>query len=217
MNVGNRDLVSKNWRNKYCISMKTNNEIIEGDFYEFGVYSGMSMKLILNYFSDKINNSYGFDSFEGIPKEKKDKYSNKLWVKGYCDISKIINGNKNTIKINIFDYINNNNTYLIDGWYKYTLNKDNILKYNMKPASIIDIDCDIYTSSYKALDFIFSNNLVQEGTIILYDDWGGTEEYKGGESLAHQQIIDKYKVICEEIYGSKTQKIFKILSINYLE
>lgn len=207
----NRKFIEKNWRNKCCDNLKKSNKIIEGDLYEFGVYSGMSMKLILNYFNNYINNSFGFDSFKGIPEELEDQYNNPSWVKGFCNIQDHIKGSVENIKENIIKYINYDNVYLLDGWYKDTLNEENIIKYNMRPASVIDIDCDIYSSTYEALDFMFKNNLVQKGTLIFYDDWGGTEEYKGGESLAHKQIIKKYNTQCEEIYGNKTQKIFKII------
>lgn len=41
----------------------------------------------------------------------------------------------------------------------------------MKPALLVDVDSDLYTSAYDNLDFVFGNNLVLPGTVIGYDDW----------------------------------------------
>eukprot|EP00933_Yihiella_yeosuensis_P079945 TRINITY_DN9335_c0_g1_i5.p1 TRINITY_DN9335_c0_g1~~TRINITY_DN9335_c0_g1_i5.p1 ORF type:complete len:132 (-),score=21.13 TRINITY_DN9335_c0_g1_i5:522-917(-) len=83
----------------------------------------------------------------------------------------------------------------------------------MGPAFYVDIDCDLYTSAYAALDFLFANQIAQVGTIIGYDDWWTlpcrffhkkNNEGKRmkrqvspldvGEGLAHATIAEKYGV-----------------------
>jgi hypothetical protein len=69
-------------------------------------------------------------------------------------------------------------------------------------ACYIDIECDIYESTYCALDFIFKNRLAAPGCLIGYDDWSGTVPLKeglAGESKAHQEICAKYKIKTREI------------------
>ena len=41
----------------------------------------------------------------------------------------------------------------------------------MRPALYVDIDVDIYISSYQALDWLCKHKLIRRGTIIGYDDW----------------------------------------------
>ena len=85
----------------------------------------------------------------------------------------------------------------------------------MKPAAYVDIDVDLYKSTVLALDFLFRNKLIQVGTLIGYHDWGGLEEFTGGESLAHKELTEKYGVVCEEIFrqgeGLHVQKIFRVV------
>jgi hypothetical protein len=44
--------------------------------------------------------------------------------------------------------------------------------------------------------------IFMDGRIIAMD-WGSTEEYKGGESLAWKQAVEKYGIKYEEIYSHK--------------
>ena len=122
---------------------------------------------------------FGFDSFEGLPQETNDTYNHPQWVKGYCNINRYYRGNIEQYLTN-FLACNRHSVTFIKGWFTNTLSKENITKYNFKPASFIDLDADIYTSTYQALDFMFANDLVQKGTLFGYDDWGGTPEYLGG-------------------------------------
>jgi hypothetical protein len=41
-------------------------------------------------------------------------------------------------------------------------------KYNIK-ASIVHIDCDLYSSTKEVLNFL--ENIVFPGTILIFDDW----------------------------------------------
>jgi hypothetical protein len=88
----------------------------------------------------------------------------------------------------------------------------------MKPAVFVDLDADIYSSTYTALDFMFRNGLIQRGTLLAYDDWGGTpgwQTYSDGESRAHNEICNKYKVQVQHMvqYGYSyphVQKVFLV-------
>jgi hypothetical protein len=79
------------------------NEItVYGDIYEFGIYGGKSLEYLL--FELKKNNIsynkiYGFDSFEGLPKEKEDfvvltKYKHPLCTEGSFNAQKLYNKDK---------------------------------------------------------------------------------------------------------------------------
>jgi tRNA (mo5U34)-methyltransferase len=80
----------------------------------------------------------------------------------------------------------------------------------MQPASFINIDCDLCISTYQALDFIFSNNLWQNGTIIRYNDWFST--YISGEEQAHNEIMSKYNIEAIEIVNIGDMRVFEIVS-----
>jgi len=37
---------------------------------------------------------------------------------------------------------------------------------------MIVMDCNMYTSTFTALNYVFLNKMISEGAIILFSDWG---------------------------------------------
>jgi hypothetical protein len=177
------------------------------DVYQFGVYSGNSIKQIIEVYDRcniPIRKIFGFDSFEGIPEEKLDINNHKEWIKGFCNISKDLQLEPEIactfIKQNLDKY--HHNIQFIKGFWDEKFLTPQLIKDNdMRVATYIDIDCDIYSSAYSALDFMFKNKLVRSGTVIGYDDWSGVEEFTGGESKAHIDIEKKYNVEYYELFA----------------
>jgi hypothetical protein len=77
----------------------------------------------------------------------------------------------------------------------------------MRPALYVDIDCDLYVSTYQALDWLFSSKLIVPGTLIGYDDWCLTTLGTAGESRAHIEIARKYKVKFRCVVGGCSNKM----------
>ncbi len=80
---------------------------------------------------------------------------------------------------------------LIEGWFRDTLNDNLTRKYNINKASIIMIDCDLYTSAKEALNFCVS--LINDKTIIFFDDWyyQGLDERNMGEKRAFTEFLSE--------------------------
>ncbi len=171
------------------------------DIYQFGIRQGGSFKLIWELLTKAglcPNRIWGFDSFEGLPN------SEASWEKGAYNAQEILGL---TSPREVIDHILSTLTIdqcfrsrLIPGFYKDSLYPFLPYIMNMKPAIWIDIDVDLYSSAKEVLNFMASSNLIQTGTIIGYDDWGGTEEFKGGESLAHLEFCEEWKVTCKKIH-----------------
>ena len=95
------------------------------------------------------------------------------------------------------------------GWFKDTLNDETLAEVKNHQVGIFHIDCDIYTSTIQVWEWIVSNNLLVDGAIIIYDDWGGhysngVGEYECGEGKAHKEICEKYNlnfefISCDEV------------------
>jgi len=183
-----------------------NMDLSERDVYEFGTCAGRSMKVTADFYKKnncKIRKMFGFDSFEGLPEEKNDPYAHPSWYRGAFSAEiRFKTKDKTEIMKKVLEVIGprEHEILLIPGFYDKVLRDDLVRKYDMRPASFVNIDCDIYTSAYLALDFMFRNNLITKNTFIRYDDWGGTPEYKGGESRAHKEIQKKYNVNFKLIY-----------------
>lgn len=174
------------------------------DIYEFGMSIGKSLVKLRRYMVDydvTCHNIYCFDSFIGLPHHEPGTPNN--WFKGAFNAVTRLGVNTVQEAIQAFqDKITFSpvQTHFIPGFYKDSLNKALTAKYDFKPAYYVDVDVDLYSSTVECLDFMFRNNLIQPGTFIAYDDWGGTVEYEGGESKAHVEIMSKYNATTEHIY-----------------
>jgi O-methyltransferase len=168
-----------------------------GDYLEFGVFNGTSLSNM--YFTTRklgltSMRLFGFDAFEGLPPESEYEDAG-VWKRGFytCSLSQLEQclrrRNVDTHKIHI-----------VKGWYKDTLNQDTIRKFGFDNPGIIFIDCDTYSSSKSALNFVAP--LIQDAVIICLDDWRlydldlkGLGEYKSFNEFLEMNTHLKAKEI----------------------
>ncbi|MFC2143291.1 TylF/MycF/NovP-related O-methyltransferase [Candidatus Aenigmatarchaeota archaeon] len=162
------------------------NEI--GDYLEFGVFNGSSLSSM--YLTCKklgLNSTrfFGFDAFEGLP-EGAENEDDGVWKKGFytCSFEKM----KECLQRKNIDSKDIN---WVSGWYKDTLNNEIIREFDLKKIGIVFIDCDTYSSSKAALDFI--GPLIKEETILCFDDWKLNDlDIKGmGEYKSFNEFLEK--------------------------
>jgi hypothetical protein len=158
---------------------------------EFGVYRGKSLSLIHNLFTETgllLDKLLGFDSFEGLPTESDGVKRFELFVPGWF-------GDTNGLKPD-----DNEVVKYVKAWYSELSSKD-IEKYGIEKQCLVHIDCDLYISTFQALDFLFANHLIPAGAVFAYDEFLHHDKPEdGGESLAHIQITEKYRVKFREFY-----------------
>jgi len=166
-------------------------EFLKGkSLLEFGVYMGNSLSTFSNLYDEfglkKV--FFGFDSFEGLPKEILDENNPHYWTEGQFAAGSVEMLN------NILPFVT-----VKDGWFENTLNEETLKEVEKNEIGLIHIDCDIYTSTIQVLEWIVKNNLLVDGALIVYDDWGGhydkgVGEYECGEGKAHKEICEKYNL-----------------------
>lgn len=167
-------------------------------FLEFGVFKGNS---ILEYYSAYQESGitpffFGFDAFKGLPEEKLDQHS--PWKTGDFNLNGMINP----------ELQNKEGMEIVPGWFNETLNADTKKKFKRKKAGLVHIDCDIYTSTLEVLEFLVTNNILADGALIVYDDWGAwkqahleeSQEYDVAEGRAHKEIAEKYNLKFEFVH-----------------
>jgi len=193
----------------------TPEQIANMDVYEFGVFTGGSMLEIAEIIGKlklPISTFWGFDVFTGMPKElaepiyqddwdpdKKPDTFNAVLHTGSTSpeqvAAKIQYDTQNILNYNLVP----TQAKIVAGLVEQTLPA----QHNLKPAFYVDFDMDIYSPTYAAFDYLMANKLIVPGTIIGYDDWGGTPDYEtfgNGESRAHKEITDKYGLGITKIY-----------------
>ena len=191
----------------------------EGDIYEFGVNTGAAMAAMAKLLGPPgvfRGTMWGFDSFQGIPKVDSAELAVKEWGEGAYSAadatgihvySKLSSYLKGRIKYDKVEFIR--------GYFNETLTDELVKSHNFRPAFLIDVDVDIYSSAYQVLDWVFKNKIAVVGTYIHYDDWGApTPEWSGGEALAHKQIADKYSVECVRLgHYDRVKPTWKVKAI----
>jgi len=152
---------------------------LEGqDLYEFGVASGKSMIWQSEWAEGNFSSKETYD------------------CKSVEEVITFLQSN-----IEPFLFQEEQTLKLIPGFYSDSL--PTLEVESLRPAAILDIDCDLYSSTYEVLDFMATNSLIKPGTIIIYDDWGGSPGYitqADGESRAHKEICEKYNMKCELLF-----------------
>ena len=207
-------------RTHNMIDTHTNNTLL---ILQFGVKDGRTLRKIYNLAADEFQKSktskavvWGFDSFIGLPHETVGNYAALEWKPGAYSAAKRTN-NRTLQQLHIETIMARikrktlDDVRLVPGFYKNSLSRElatQIASYG--PAAYIDIDCDLYSSTYQALDWVFSNGLVGVGTMIGYDDWwvlpcilnrSYNIERLGGEAKAHVEIALKYNVTFDCVCG----------------
>ena len=202
------------------------------EIYVFGVAGGNSIgqiRMAMKEYGLPIPRLWGFDSFSGIPDEATGISRPIGWVQGTYDSSiadhslcvRTSSGGEscsNSARLSFKEQVTILDSKLgasrseinyVQGFYNESLSTQLYNALPFKPALFIDIDCDLYISTFQALDWMFKHNLVGIGTLIGYDDWCLTHLGRAGESRAHNEISLKYKVKFRCILGGCTDRMME--------
>ena len=157
-------------------------------FYEFGVWNGVSFQYLINTFKK----GFGFDTFSGLPEdwhhEQKGSYSS------YQAVPKIEGGE------------------FIVGKFEDTL--QGFFATERPKASLINFDADLYSSTLCALNY--SNKVIDEKTILIFDEFLNNDNWEEDEYKALNEFCDKvgcsYDVIAISIFTKQVAvKLKKLL------
>lgn len=148
---------------------------VEGDFFEFGVFQGYSAKFFaekMNKFSISSSTLHLFDSFQGLPEgEEKDnqayEYKAGSWVKGSMGVPK---GSEEYLRKRLSKILSEKRVHVVKGFFEETLEKYREEKGPLK-ATLVHLDCDLYSSSKLVLEWLLTHEIMQDGTIVIFDDW----------------------------------------------
>ena len=192
----------------------TAHDLTQGSYLEFGVFTGSSFnfamkinKKIEKIFGKSNCEFIGFDSFEGFGQIKKEDENPRFQ-------DHIFSVNERKVLKNIEKSAKGQKMRIVKGFYKDTLKDKTTIDLQIDKARVVMIDCDLKESARLALEFIKPS--IQEGTIILFDDY---VYFKGsvikGECGAFNDFRKKYpEILFRRIfdygYGSKAFIAYKI-------
>lgn len=160
-----------------------------GDYYEFGLYRGYTFWHAQKA-ADRIGMQemrfFGFDSFDGLPEVQGEDKKAGFFVPGDYSCSK--EEVTRLLSEHDFDWARGT---LIEGFFDESLNDSLYRDHGMDRASLVMIDCDLYQSTVPVLRFM--EPILQEGTIIIFDDWYCFNEAADrGEPRAFREFLDNH-------------------------
>ncbi len=166
-----------------CTVLKKAYEAISiqnGLILEFGVRHGTSIRQLASF---TMNPIYGFDSFEGLPEdwhqESKEIYSTRGKIPRVPS-----------------------HVTLIPGWFEETL--PIFLEKHEEDVALINIDCDIYSSTKTVLDLLSSR--IKKSTILLFDEYIGNLHWEEDEHKAFIESVTQYQWKYEYLFYSAYTK-----------
>jgi hypothetical protein len=166
-----------------CIRRAVESGIADrGDYYEFGVFKGGSFwqaQLAAQDFGIEKMRFFGFDSFEGLPQVRgvDDIEDGPFYGGQYAWPLELV---KKELDKRGTDW---ERCFLIKGSFETTLSEGTRSQYEMRKASVVLIDCDLYESTAVALEFL--KDKFVDGAILIMDDWNAFGlDVSRGERLA---------------------------------
>jgi len=186
-----------------------------GSYLEFGVFTGSTFNYAMkvNKRIEKLGYGnmdcefIGFDSFNGFGDIKKnDEHPNFT--------GNIFAVNEQKVLKNIQKAAKNHKYRIIKGFYQDTIANKTTKDFKIDKARIVMIDCDLKESAKLALEF--TKPSIQEGTIILFDDYAF---FKGSKDKGEYGAFNEFKKKYPEIlfrrvfdygYGSRAFIAHKI-------
>lgn len=133
---------------------------------EFGVRFGNTIHQIAVLAHQQV---HGFDSFEGLPEEWHHEAKGSYTTKGQIP----------PVPKNVSLHV---------GWFDDTL--PIFLQGHQGPVRLINVDCDIYSSTKTVLDLLAPR--IISGTVIVFDEYIGNEHWREDEFKAFQEAVAKY-------------------------
>lgn len=151
---------------------------IRGDIYEFGVLAGWTAGLFAKAMRDTqfFGDLYLFDSFHGLPRDKSavDRQSYDV-ERGIWDaemelpdsiISQLGMPLPAHIHKMLSRIIGRDRIHIREGFFSQSLKSRLPTK-----AAIVHMDCDLYSSTVEVFQALERDEVLQDGTLIMFDDW----------------------------------------------
>lgn len=158
-----------------------------GDYLEFGVYGGASLAGM--YRALQANGLdgvrlFGFDSFAGLPEQAGEWESGATWQAGEMAMDERV-----TRRYLTGAGVDWGRVRLVRGWFADTLTPGLVQDLGLAKASLIMIDCDLYSSARDAL--AFCAGLIRDEAIVFLDDlhFDGLAERGLGEKRAFDELL----------------------------
>lgn len=174
-----------------------------GHYLEFGVYNGTSLVCMFRELEAMGLHDVrlvGFDSFQGFPPTAAVEDDGR-WQPGRCHSTLEF-----TTAVLQHEGVDLSRVSLVPGWFSDTLNDGTARDLGIAKASVIMIDCDLYSSTKEALSFCAP--LIRDEALILFDEWHarGLEGKDMGERRAFAEFLREWPCFTAVPFGKYAKR-----------
>jgi len=182
----------------------------ELDVYEFGVYTGGTMRSIARRIVG-FGHFWGFDSFSGLPAETTGvSVEGKHWQPGAFSSADALGvWDESQLVAKLKERIAYENTTLVPGYYNESLNQELRRRHPFQPALLVDVDVDLHSSTMLCMRWLLAHRLIVPGTFVRYDDWRQPRQ-KYGEARAHRELTREHNITWRAVSGTKEWEVLAI-------
>jgi hypothetical protein len=149
---------------------------------EFGVAQGGTLRVIAE---QRPNQTYGFDSFQGLPAKWRDGFDRGVFA---CDPPDVPGAQ------------------LVIGWYDDTLPAW-FRRHQLRDIGFVHIDCDLYSSTATILSHL---HRLEVGTVIQFDELTGYDGWPDGEHRALVQWVARTGHLLEPLGAEGERAAFLV-------
>ncbi len=156
---------------------------VPGDYFEFGVYRAQSFlmahRMKRRFGMDQMK-LWAFDSFAGLPEI--DDARDSTWTRGEyaCSLDEFR-------RILARNGVATNEYEVVAGYYDRSLNEEVHGKLAGRKASVVNVDCDLYSSTVSVLNFV--RRYLDNGTVVFFDDY---YHYRGNPDQGEQRALSEF-------------------------
>jgi O-methyltransferase len=158
-----------------------------GDYLEFGVSRGTSLATMHRALAEAGLGRvrlFGFDSFLGLPPEA----ATQGWSPGA--FMSTLGATRRYLTRAGVDW---DRVTLVKGFFRDTLTEETRARLGLRKASLIMVDCDIYSAARECLRFC--EPLIADRAVLFFDDWGNDPE---GERRAFREFLAAFPDLSAE-------------------
>lgn len=197
---------------------------VSGDFAEFGTYKGFTCTVLAGAMAAHQDRDahkrklkgeapatrrrlHLFDSFKGMPTSTHEVDQRSPYVEdGLWSEGKLEGLSPSQLLKKVEQYVPRSEVTIYEGFFNQTLG----LIDSKAQFALVHVDCDLYQSAVEVLDHLFSNRMVSEGAVFLFDDWDCNRARRdAGERRAWSETAKKYRIEHSDMryYGSAGAKL----------
>ncbi len=139
-------------------------EAIEGDYAEFGVWTGRTFVeawRVAKAFPGPFRRFLAFDSFQGLPEVDGEDATGRFATGEFSADRKNFEARLRRARIPA------EQVHIVEGFFDQTLTQE--AGAAVDPVAIAWVDCDLYSSTVPVLDYLTPR--LSQGAVLLFDDW----------------------------------------------